>query len=106
MLPRNQEILDGRQLKQLLESGMEPSFNSLAAIFRHAAITGARLAYKELIASNRINSRDTRMYVEIELSGTLSDDDKKALVDSAMDSTRNALQHAARLGYNRMYALL
>jgi hypothetical protein len=100
---KNDEVLTQFQLAELIHSGFEPEFRSLAGILKDASALGARKAYDDLIRANRISARSTYCYEMISSMAMLDRADDLRLMDAALDSTMNAIQYAARLGYNRMY---
>ena len=97
MLKRNQDILTRATLHSLLSQGFDPCFRSLAGLFKDAAQIGIDRAYQDLIDQGRISKYDTEAY-KLRFHSFINTEEIK-LLDMAVDGIGNAMQYAARLGY-------
>ncbi len=99
-MDKDELLLSGNDLRNLLNRGMEPQFDSLALLLNNAAMFGAMRWYRE----NEYGSLGdrNRNFQNVQLKYRLTDAQNKQLIETMMNCTGDAFQMAARMGYQNV----
>lgn len=100
-MDKDELILSDGDMKQLVRSGMDPTFRSLAGIFDDAAKQGGAVYYNRTTGGMELWQKNA-IYRQTEINYRLSDSQLAELQKIVMTCTGDAFQLAARMGYQNV----
>lgn len=98
---KDELLLTDDDMRRLVRSGMEPNFRSLAGLFDDAAKHGGMAYYYKTSSGMEIWQKNA-IYRSVEIDYRLSDLQLAKLQQVVINCTGDALQLAARMGYQNV----
>jgi hypothetical protein len=99
-MDKDELLLSSNDMRNLLNRGMAPQFDSLARLLNDAAKFGAMRWYRDN-EHGSLSDRN-RNYQNVEVKHRLTDTQNKQLIEIMVKCTGEAFQMAARMGYQNV----